>query len=98
MVSVPSTGRSGLQPLEQSELFGRPLRFQYPLRVEVGCNPSSLVGGKIDTAVSVPSTGRSGLQPQMIRNGYNGDVKVSVPSTGRSGLQPSCNERRTLSV
>ena len=37
--------------------------FQYPLRVEVGCNIERArvrTGGK---QVSVPSTGRSGLQP-----------------------------------
>ena len=86
-VSVPSTGRSGLQlkSLKQkvvriasfSTLYGSKwvatkssgrktcgrLLFQYPLRVEVGCNlflPGALARL---LHVSVPSTGRSGLQP-----------------------------------
>ena len=37
--------------------------FQYPLRVEVGCNEFSIRPGTQLTRVSVPSTGRSGLQP-----------------------------------
>ena len=86
MVSVPSTGRSGLQLvfltivafalLGFSTLYGSKWvatggvarrkattnRFQYPLRVEVGCNwEGDSVGGFAGT-VSVPSTGRSGLQ------------------------------------
>ena len=38
------------------------IQFQYPLRVEVGCNLPN--GGKrsLGLEVSVPSTGRSGLQ------------------------------------
>ena len=36
--------------------------FQYPLRVEVGCNEWTLAGSGLSTKVSVPSTGRSGLQ------------------------------------
>ena len=38
-VSVPSTGRSGLQPLAACSQALLPYEFQYPLRVEVGCNP-----------------------------------------------------------
>ena len=62
------------------------LRFQYPLRVEVGCN---LALGAVVAAwspVSVPSTGRSGLQRGQSARDVN-SVTVSVPSTGRSGLQ-----------
>ena len=36
-VSVPSTGRSGLQPYTPREWIMQ-TGFQYPLRVEVGCN------------------------------------------------------------
>ena len=36
--------------------------FQYPLRVEVGCNVGLESGGLGDSIVSVSSTGRSGLQ------------------------------------
>ena len=39
------------------------VRFQYPLRVEVGCNLLCVVRASAPIAVSVPSTGRSGLQP-----------------------------------
>ena len=38
-------------------------KFQYPLRVEVGCNADSPAAVPGDVYVSVPSTGRSGLQP-----------------------------------
>ena len=37
-------------------------KFQYPLRVEVGCNHSSGADALKTLQVSVPSTGRSGLQ------------------------------------
>ena len=37
IVSVPSTGRSGLPDLEQRYLDKLRELFQYPLRVEVGC-------------------------------------------------------------
>ena len=36
--------------------------FQYPLRVEVGCNTTALARSAIPYIFSVPSTGRSGLQ------------------------------------
>ena len=61
-VSVPSTGRSGLQlgvDFCQAELLDR---FQYPLRVEVGCNTTPEWHLPMVCMVSVPSTGRSGLQ------------------------------------
>ena len=85
-VSVPSTGRSGLQLIIStntcgsssgfSTLYGSkwvatqldlgkhtmPSTFQYPLRVEVGCNLSMAQGQPTRAYVSVPSTGRSGLQ------------------------------------
>ena len=38
LVSVPSTGRSGLQPAWLYLDGGKSREFQYPLRVEVGCN------------------------------------------------------------
>ena len=38
------------------------LKFQYPLRVEVGCNPKRKLRQCCSFRVSVPSTGRSGLQ------------------------------------
>ena len=40
------------------------LVFQYPLRVEVGCNVVSRISEVVNDQVSVPSTGRSGLQLQ----------------------------------
>ena len=40
-VSVPSTGRSGLQPEALEPLLQTLEVFQYPLRVEVGCNPAA---------------------------------------------------------
>ena len=43
--------------------FGAQLSFQYPLRVEVGCNTLGCPVKQVCLAVSVPSTGRSGLQP-----------------------------------
>ena len=61
--------------------------FQYPLRVEVGCNLSGRFGVVLHSEVSVPSTGRSGLQP-VVRFHWRVQDEVSVPSTGRSGLQP----------
>ena len=85
-VSVPSTGRSGLQQREPrlnaapspgfSTLYGSKWvatfyilysvwacgKFQYPLRVEVGCNVEDRLVAWDTTVVSVPSTGRSGLQ------------------------------------
>mgnify|MGYP005852207695 CR=1 FL=1 len=39
-------------------------RFQYPLRVEVGCNSFPTMTATVAIRVSVPSTGRSGLQRQ----------------------------------
>ena len=85
-VSVPSTGRSGLQRAMCVWRHTSNERFQYPLRVEVGCNHNVCPGAAHHSRVSVPSTGRSGLQPQacLARQGL---VCVSVPSTGRSGLQ-----------
>ncbi len=86
-VSVPSTGRSGLQRNDPcsipviitrfSTLYGSKwvatrdravclvegIMFQYPLRVEVGCNLSLISRKRAKPSVSVPSTGRSGLQP-----------------------------------
>ena len=86
-VSVPSTGRSGLQqkiramlgrkPASFSTLYGskwvatenprharaQASEFQYPLRVEVGCNLGRIAPPALLNEVSVPSTGRSGLQP-----------------------------------
>ena len=87
-VSVPSTGRSGLQP-EFRLRPGTQLTFQYPLRVEVGCNTRfwNTCGALYD--VSVPSTGRSGLQ-RVGSPDTPCELVVSVPSTGRSGLQPAC--------
>ena len=61
VVSVPSTGRSGLQRWHDNHYPAR-CRFQYPLRVEVGCNFVSVSQARIWRKVSVPSTGRSGLQ------------------------------------
>ena len=86
VVSVPSTGRSGLQPAARrsaealdrgfSTLYGSKWvatacsshtrhhsQFQYPLRVEVGCNEVEIWTLLKCYLVSVPSTGRSGLQP-----------------------------------
>ena len=40
-------------------------KFQYPLRVEVGCNVDPNRTHIAHTGVSVPSTGRSGLQQRM---------------------------------
>ena len=65
---------------------GSPLRFQYPLRVEVGCNLQVCKVFYATAKVSVPSTGRSGLQPSR-KYGEDVRLQVSVPSTGRSGLQ-----------
>ena len=109
-VSVPSTGRSGLQrdiasPNQSrcrrfSTLYGSKwvatrtrlstqpseAKFQYPLRVEVGCNVICRSGHHTGRKVSVPSTGRSGLQRWLATQPDRRDA-VSVPSTGRSGLQ-----------
>ena len=60
--------------------------FQYPLRVEVGCNSRVLQALRSGLEVSVPSTGRSGLQLHHFKHGWQ-PLRVSVPSTGRSGLQ-----------
>ena len=117
VVSVPSTGRSGLQPEFLfgndgsingfSTLYGSKwvatrslrtwsapaLRFQYPLRVEVGCNTNGTPRMGDREQVSVPSTGRSGLQFDK----YEVDLdrlEVSVPSTGRSGLQVEVAQTR----
>ena len=62
------------------------LEFQYPLRVEVGCNLKPPLTPETGRRVSVPSTGRSGLQLGD-RVTLLGKMNVSVPSTGRSGLQ-----------
>ena len=62
--------------------------FQYPLRVEVGCNSAVDRAAFTEFYVSVPSTGRSGLQRgRTLRRAA--PLDVSVPSTGRSGLQPT---------
>ena len=84
-VSVPSTGRSGLQLKPQRIRFIRNSGF------------STLYGSKwvaedfwlprnVELHVSVPSTGRSGLQ-QISERLCCKSYTVSVPSTGRSGLQ-----------
>ena len=122
-VSVPSTGRSGLQQRNAlsalqvaigfSTLYGskwvatynkndhRRIAqwFQYPLRVEVGCNVRGDAAKKRSVGVSVPSTGRSGLQLSAVLR-KSGVSAVSVPSTGRSGLQRGTinGVRRRLSV
>ena len=74
-------------------------KFQYPLRVEVGCNARKANRPCYLPQVSVPSTGRSGLQrAQTVFVRHNPDV--SVPSTGRSGLQlcPNCSEPEEIDV
>ena len=71
---------------------GMYLVFQYPLRVEVGCNAKQLDAASITPDVSVPSTGRSGLQ-LCSAAGAGEQYHVSVPSTGRSGLQRERGER-----
>ena len=63
-----------------------PPTFQYPLRVEVGCNHCLTPHMIVAHRVSVPSTGRSGLQLGTFGYCLASD-RVSVPSTGRSGLQ-----------
>ena len=70
-------------------------QFQYPLRVEVGCNCAERMRWQSVPRVSVPSTGRSGLQPRRGR-ALKRVAPVSVPSTGRSGLQR--NWQRSLRV
>ena len=67
--------------------------FQYPLRVEVGCNPRAKSVARSSVQVSVPSTGRSGLQHDPPPS-HDSQPTVSVPSTGRSGLQPTTITRR----
>ena len=60
------------------------LLFQYPLRVEVGCNMAMAAQGKAHTKVSVPSTGRSGLQPHLFASssccvtGFQYPLRVEV--------------------
>ena len=85
-VSVPSTGRSGLQLLAKPLASCSGCTFQYPLRVEVGCNACDVCVTGLSNAVSVPSTGRSGLQHRTHTKCVS-RLQVSVPSTGRSGLQ-----------
>ena len=85
-VSVPSTGRSGLQPnalldhamLDQSfsTLYGSKWVATFSTHVHL----------VVRAAVSVPSTGRSGLQLPLFTLCLK-PPHVSVPSTGRSGLQ-----------
>ena len=48
------------EPIESGRSWG--LMFQYPLRVEVGCNSELCEFDVRISLVSVPSTGRSGLQ------------------------------------
>ena len=70
--------------------------FQYPLRVEVGCNLTRGCGYPPQVRkVSVPSTGRSGLQRRVAWFESYMSSRVSVPSTGRSGLQHLCRLRMT---
>ena len=73
--------------------------FQYPLRVEVGCNDTAARRRNECVAVSVPSTGRSGLQLRCALRQVR-ECCVSVPSTGRSGLQlqPLHKCRRVMQV
>ena len=85
-VSVPSTGRSGLQPLRR--YFGTQGRWvSVPSTGRSGLQLWRKLTPRTPAfVVSVPSTGRSGLQ-----RGCPGMdfilLAVSVPSTGRSGLQ-----------
>ena len=119
-VSVPSTGRSGLQLtlvtpqnwgcLCFSTLYGSKWvatrwahsrahcapEFQYPLRVEVGCNKKEKKKSH-SRRVSVPSTGRSGLQPLTYPDTTDAPV-VSVPSTGRSGLQRNNAKSASIAI
>ena len=109
-VSVPSTGRSGLQlrwhgigrrvPTGFSTLYGSKwvatgawlgsigvvMKFQYPLRVEVGCNMRRVAMYAKGSTFQYPLRVEVGCN--RLRGGlWAGRSRVSVPSTGRSGLQ-----------
>ena len=75
------------------------IQFQYPLRVEVGCNDKaeSIEAGR--SWVSVPSTGRSGLQRALsyaskyIAKGFStlyGSKWVATRNHRRTRHHPSC--------
>ena len=55
-------GSKWVATLNTAPDFEEEAGFQYPLRVEVGCNLNKRRHGFIGVVVSVPSTGRSGLQ------------------------------------
>ena len=84
-VSVPSTGRSGLQP-ELHHETQKWSKVSVPSTGRSGLQPKGCWHNALDMPVSVPSTGRSGLQQEGGRDPKEG-AHVSVPSTGRSGLQ-----------
>ena len=85
IVSVPSTGRSGLQP-DDSIISDHAKKFQYPLRVEVGCNQIAYAATYIDPKFQYPLRVEVGCNLLVLL--YDAPLpSVSVPSTGRSGLQ-----------
>ena len=69
---------------------GNNVRFQYPLRVEVGCNLFISVRFVQTDNVSVPSTGRSGLQPEDARSGLRATAPFQYPLR----VEVGCNLRR----
>ena len=66
-VSVPSTGRSGLQLSRVSEVINGQ-RVSVPSTGRSGLQPREIFERHALIEVSVPSTGRSGLQPPTILN------------------------------
>ena len=63
------------------------VRFQYPLRVEVGCN---LLDAPLDRTIRVCFStlyGSKWVATKLTPAERNAVIAVSVPSTGRSGLQ-----------
>ena len=63
-------------------------KFQYPLRVEVGCNPADHVEMSAPVSFQYPLRVEVGCNA-VLQAGLRTLLEVSVPSTGRSGLQLS---------
>ena len=91
-VSVPCTGRSGLQPLLAYSHIKRFFGFQYPLRVEMGCNNVCRMARAWQVVVSVPSTGRSGLQHFAISRLYWNLQKFQYPLR----VEVGCNSKEPV--
>ena len=87
-VSVPSTGRSGLQRVRSEGRAEQRHKFQYPLRVEVGCNFVVVVRGKGGAEFQYPLRVEVGCNTDYIK-GAREDYEFQYPLR----VEVGCNAR-----